>query len=86
MKYVAAVDIESLPQRGGHKSEQRRAHEKSRAFKRAQRFRAGVEGRISTSPDPKKSPTPIGRKDLTQRRRDAKAQRRKGAKGRAATG
>ena len=41
------VDIESLPQRGGHKSEQRQAHEKSRAFKRAQRFRAGVEGRIS---------------------------------------
>jgi transposase, IS5 family len=41
------VDIESLPQRGGHKSPQRQAHEKSRAFKCAQRFRAGVEGRIS---------------------------------------
>ncbi len=41
------VRIESLPQRGGHRSEQRQAHEKSRAFKRAQRFRAGVEGRIS---------------------------------------
>jgi IS5 family transposase len=43
----SGVHIESLPQRGGHKSEQRQAHEKSRAFKRAQRFRAGVEGRIS---------------------------------------
>jgi IS5 family transposase len=43
----SGVAIESLPQRGGHKSEPRQAHEKSRAFKRAQRFRAGVEGRIS---------------------------------------
>jgi IS5 family transposase len=43
----SGVRIESLPQRGGHKSEQRQAHEKSRAFKRAQRFRAGIEGRIS---------------------------------------
>jgi IS5 family transposase len=43
----SGVNIESLPQRGGHKNEQRQAHEKSRAFKRAQRFRAGVEGRIS---------------------------------------
>jgi len=43
----SGVDIESLPQRGGQKSPQRQAHEKSRAFKRAQRFRAGIEGRIS---------------------------------------
>ncbi len=43
----SGVHIESLPQRGGHKTEQRHAHEKSSAFKRAQRFRAGIEGRIS---------------------------------------
>jgi len=43
----AGVVIESIPQRGGQKTPAREAHEKSRAFKQAQRFRAGVEGRIS---------------------------------------
>jgi len=37
----------SIPQRGGHKTAARAAFEKSRAFKRAQKFRAGIEGRIS---------------------------------------
>jgi IS5 family transposase len=44
---AAGVKLESVPQRGGHKTPERIAHEKSRAFKRAQRFRAGIEGRIS---------------------------------------
>jgi IS5 family transposase len=44
---AGGVHIEALPQRGGHKSAQRQAHENSRTFKRAQRFRAGIEGRIS---------------------------------------
>jgi IS5 family transposase len=43
----AGVGIECVPQRGGHKTPARTAHEKSRAFKRGQRFRAGIEGRIS---------------------------------------
>lgn len=43
----AGVVIESIPQRGGQKTPERDAHEKSRPFKQAQRFRAGVEGRIS---------------------------------------
>lgn len=43
----AGVIVESIPQRGGQKTPEREAHEKSRAFKRAQRFRAGIEGRIS---------------------------------------
>jgi IS5 family transposase len=38
---------ESIPQRGGRKIPQRAAYEKSRRFKRAQKFRAGIEGRIS---------------------------------------
>jgi len=37
----------SIPQRGGSKTPQRRDHERSAAFKRGQRFRAGIEGRIS---------------------------------------
>lgn len=41
------VQIESIPQRGGGKSVEREAFEKTRAFKQAQAFRAGVEGRIS---------------------------------------
>jgi IS5 family transposase len=44
---TAGVEIESIPQRGGQKTPQREAHENSRAFKRAQRFRSGIEGRIS---------------------------------------
>ena len=36
-----------IPQRGGKKTAKRKAYEKSAAFKRGQRFRAGIEGRIS---------------------------------------
>jgi len=39
--------IECIPQRGGQKTAEREAYEKSRAFKKGQRFRAGSEGRIS---------------------------------------
>jgi transposase, IS5 family len=41
------VEMASIPQRGGTKSAEREAREKSPAFKKAQRFRAGIEGRIS---------------------------------------
>lgn len=44
---AAGVVLESIPQRGGRKTPQRAAYEKSRRFKRAQKFRAGIEGRIS---------------------------------------
>jgi IS5 family transposase len=44
---AAGVALESIPQRGGRKTPQRAAYEKSRPFKRAQKFRAGIEGRIS---------------------------------------
>ena len=37
----------SIPQRGGHKTAEQDALERSKAFKKAQRFRAGIEGRIS---------------------------------------
>jgi IS5 family transposase len=37
----------SIPQRGGSKTPQRQVFERSAAFKRGQRFRAGIEGRIS---------------------------------------
>jgi IS5 family transposase len=37
----------SIPQRGGSKPPQRQEHERSAAFKEGQRFRAGIEGRIS---------------------------------------
>src|SRR5208282_1281633 len=36
-----------IPQRGGKKTSRRQAYEKSSAFKKGQRFRAGIEGRIS---------------------------------------
>ncbi len=36
-----------IPQRGGKKTSRREAYEKSSAFKKGQRFRAGIEGRIS---------------------------------------
>lgn len=39
--------IECIPQRGGQKTPERQAYEKSRVFKQGQRFRAGIEGRIS---------------------------------------
>lgn len=41
------VETVSIPQRGGHKTPQRQAYEKSPAFRQGQRFRAGIEGRIS---------------------------------------
>jgi transposase, IS5 family len=37
----------SLPQCGGQKTPERAAYEKTPKFKQAQRFRAGIEGRIS---------------------------------------
>jgi transposase, IS5 family len=42
-----AVETVCIPQRGGSKTPQRQAYERSAAFKHGQRFRAGVEGRIS---------------------------------------
>jgi transposase, IS5 family len=42
-----AVAMACIPQRGGRKTPQRQAYERSPAFKRGQRFRAGIEGRIS---------------------------------------
>ena len=44
---AAGVATECVPQRGGRKTPERAAYEKSRTFKRGQRFRAGIEGRIS---------------------------------------
>jgi len=44
---TAGVGLECIPQRGGHKSPARTAYEKSRRFRAGQRFRAGIEGRIS---------------------------------------
>lgn len=44
---AAGVKTECLPQRGGHKTPERAAHERSRKFRQGQRFRAGIEGRIS---------------------------------------
>jgi len=43
----AGVTQVSIPQRGGHKPAGQDALERSKAFKKAQRFRAGIEGRIS---------------------------------------
>ncbi len=43
----AGVALACIPQRGGTKTPEREAQEKSPAFKRGQRFRAGIEGRIS---------------------------------------
>jgi transposase, IS5 family len=43
----SGVAMACIPQRGGTKSVEREAHEKSPAFKKGQRFRAGIEGRIS---------------------------------------
>src|SRR6202045_3475469 len=42
-----AVTTVCIPQRGGSKTPQRQAYEKSVPFKQGQRFRAGIEGRIS---------------------------------------
>lgn len=43
----AGVIHVSIPQRGGHKTAEQDAVERSPAFKKGQRFRAGIEGRIS---------------------------------------
>jgi IS5 family transposase len=43
----AGVRQVCIPQRGGHKTAERDAFERSAAFKKGQRFRAGIEGRIS---------------------------------------
>lgn len=44
---AAGVAIASVPQRGGRKTADRTAYEKSSPFKKGQRFRSGIEGRIS---------------------------------------
>ncbi len=41
------VKVECIPFRGGTRSPEREDHEKSPAFKKGQRFRAGIEGTIS---------------------------------------
>jgi len=43
----AGVSQVSIPQRGGQKTAERQALESSPAFKKGQRFRVGIEGRIS---------------------------------------
>ena len=43
----AGVAVIAIPQCGGQKTPERVAHEKSARFKQGQRFRAGIEGRIS---------------------------------------
>jgi IS5 family transposase len=43
----AGVDEVCIPQRGGKKTAEQEALERSPAFKKAQRFRVGIEGRIS---------------------------------------
>lgn len=45
--HQAGVVLACIPQRGGKKTPERQLHEKSPAFKKGQRFRAGIEGRIS---------------------------------------
>ena len=41
------VKLVCIPQRGGKRTERREAYENSAVFKNGQRFRAGIEGRIS---------------------------------------
>jgi transposase, IS5 family len=43
----SGVSVVSIPQRGGKKAPEREAYERSAVFKKGQRFRAGIEGRIS---------------------------------------
>ena len=43
----AGVAMICLPQRGGGRTAEREALEKSAPFKKGQKFRAGIEGRIS---------------------------------------
>jgi hypothetical protein len=42
-----SVETFCIPQRGGCKTPERRAYEKSPSFKKGVKFRAGIEGRIS---------------------------------------
>jgi len=44
---IEGVKIECIPQRGGRRDPERVQYEKSKSFKRGQRFRSGIEGRIS---------------------------------------
>ena len=43
----AGVKLVCIPQRGGKRTPRRQAYDSSAAFKNGQRFRAGIEGRIS---------------------------------------
>jgi IS5 family transposase len=43
----AGVELVCIPQRGGRKTTEQASYEKSPSFKDGQRFRAGIEGRIS---------------------------------------
>ena len=43
----AGVELVCIPQRGGKKTTEQASYEKSPSFKEGQRFRAGIEGRIS---------------------------------------
>jgi IS5 family transposase len=43
----AGVKLVCIPQRGGKRTPRREAYERSAGFKKGQRFRAGIEGRIS---------------------------------------
>ncbi len=45
--HKAGVVLACIPQRGGKKTPEQEVFEKSPAFKKGQRFRAGIEGRIS---------------------------------------
>jgi hypothetical protein len=44
---TGGVGTVAIPQRGGRKTPQRQAYERSARFKQGQRFRPGIEGRIS---------------------------------------
>src|SRR5258708_2928100 len=64
----AAVAQVCIPQRGGTKTAERDALERSKTFKKGQRFLAGIEGRISVlfrgrgmTPSPSKPPNPLPR-------------------------
>jgi hypothetical protein len=46
------VTVVLIPRRGGKRTPEREAYEKSAAFKQGQRFRAGIEGRISVNDGP----------------------------------
>ena len=47
VKACPQVKLVCIPQRGGKRTSQRQAFERSPGFKKGQRFRAGIEGRIS---------------------------------------